>query len=719
MSLAFLIWTQISWCGTTDDYLHTVYPDSFLRHLLSEAAVSLVESSPYRENVLECPSSKYIIPVVFHIVYSSSRDSIGYERIWNQMLRVFEDFRRVPETNGYASAGADMEIEFSLATIDPNGDSTRGVVYWRYDQPPLNWSSPNFCRETQDLAMKEATAWDQNRYLNVWIVPRLCVEGPDGSCNQCGAVAGYAFFPFLGPYQTRYGVVIGANYFWGSLSPRSGRTLVHELGHNLNLYHPFQSGCGTVSCSLSGDRVCDTPPTAVESGNFSVQRQNTCRNDSPDRPDNMRNFMDYVSDVDMTHFTLGQKVRAYDAIRSSISILSSLTQSSVPELTGTGPYGHVKAYFSASSRVGCVGEPIQFFSYSMGMPHIYRWNFSGGIADDSTSSCPKVVFPAPGVYDVELIVENLSGRRDTLRKTEYIRIQERVYDLPYIESFEGNTFPPTDSYLFNPDRSRTWDRMRSSSPPRGAYGRSSTSARLLFFLYDRYGERDGWITPLIDLRPYEGHNRSIQLSFSWAYACLNYEGQVGEYPSYELDYADTLQVYVSTDCGASWTLIWQKAGRELATYPDGCITVRGSIGLNQFLPTADVWATDSLILDEYKGKIIRLQFEGISGWGNNLFLDDIRIDTVPFREPSSLSSPSLPFRAYVHEGILHLEVQELLPGMEVILYDVQGRMIWRESWSATERGMYRVSLPPTLARGLYFLRVQSGSQYRALRYWHS
>ncbi|GIV25652.1 MAG: hypothetical protein KatS3mg026_1344 [Bacteroidia bacterium] len=27
------------------------------------------------------------------------------------------------------------EIEFSLATKDPSGNPTTGVVYWRYDQP--------------------------------------------------------------------------------------------------------------------------------------------------------------------------------------------------------------------------------------------------------------------------------------------------------------------------------------------------------------------------------------------------------------------------------------------------------------------------------------------------------------------------------------------------------------------------------------------------------
>src|SRR5207244_4285144 len=44
-----------------------------------------------------------------------------------------------------------------------------------------------------------------------------------------------------------------------------GRTATHEIGHYLNLFHPFQGGCaGTTAgtCSTAGDNVCDTPPVA-------------------------------------------------------------------------------------------------------------------------------------------------------------------------------------------------------------------------------------------------------------------------------------------------------------------------------------------------------------------------------------------------------------------------------------------------------------------------
>lgn len=582
--LLSLIWAQSVVCGT-DEYFQEVYPATELRRSLLESVLPMIEAQR-KQNQSDCAPPEYIIPVVFHVIYSGPQDSISYSRIWNQLLRVNEDFRRIPETMGFASAGADMKIEFSLATKDPNGNPTTGVVYWKYNAPPLNWSSPNFCRATQDFSMKQATGWPRSRYLNVWIVPMLCTPDANGNCNQCTSVAGYAFFPYVANAADtiRYGTVIGAPYFWGSGNSRSIRTLVHELGHNLSLFHPFQDGCGSGNCQISSDRVCDTPPTAVSDGNFVVRRQNTCINDNPDLPDNPRNYMDYVNDVEMTHFSEGQRARAWAAIGSSSSLLSRLVGSNIPQLTGTGPYGHVKAYFTASHRIGCVGQPIKFFSYSMGMPHIYEWDFGGGIPDDPTSSCPTVIFPSPGTYTVTLVVENLSGRRDTLRKINYIQIQDTAYPLPYAEGFEAPTFPPVNSYIQNLDQKRTWERMQGNSPPRGAYGQSSASMRLLFFHYGYYGERDSWISPLIDLRPYANSSATIRMKFSWAYACLSYSGNAGSYTSYLLDYIDSLRVYISTDCGNTWTLLWEKGGLDLATHPDKCITAQGTVSATHQFP---------------------------------------------------------------------------------------------------------------------------------------
>ncbi len=683
-------------------------PGILLRQRQIEASQGSLSGSALRTEPT-CTPSRYVIPVVFHVIYSSAADSVGHDRIFGQLWRLHEDFRRIPETIGYSGSGVDMEIEFSLATKDPNGNDTLGIVYWRYDQPPLNWTTRDFCRETQDQTMKQATAWDPTKYLNIWIVPRLCVA-PNGvpPCdpNKCGGVAGYAYFPSAS--TSVYGAVIGERYFWGSgITSRSTRTTVHELGHNLNLYHPFEGGCGSSSCTSSGDRVCDTPPTSGQ--NFSVARQNTCTNDNPDRPDNMRNIMDYVADPDMTHFTLGQRTRSWNAINSTSSRLYSLTRTTNQAPTGTGPYGLVKAYFTAYPRVACVGQPVKFFgTYSYGMPNTYIWDFGGGVPDDPNSSCPTVTFASPGTYTVRLIVENQSGHRDTLVKTNYIVVHDTAFSVPYVEGFETSSFPPLYSYVDNPDAARggrTWEIFRNSNPPRGAFGRSNSCIRIQYFSYSHYREKDSWITPSINIPTLPDSTKAF-LRFSYAYACLDYENPGASRPSYQLDYEDSLRIYVSTDCGATWSLLWEQGGRNLATKAGECVTVSGSLSSSHvFLPTNSEWDSVEIDLSAYAGQAIKVRFEGVSGWGNNLYVDDIRVDTTS-QIGTAMVGPTIRMNAQLTSERLSLELNEDLSRSRLWLYDVMGRAVWTYE-GPLSAGIHSWPFSTPLTSGLYILRVET------------
>lgn len=726
LALSALFAQQEGWCGFREyeEILLREAPEIRLREALLEQARKLIGHRRAQHENLRCITSQHVIPVVVHVIYSDASNMIPFERVWGQMLRVFEDFRRVPETSGYSDAGADSEIEFSLATKDPNGRPSTGVVYWRFDAAPLNWTSPDFCRETQDESMKRATAWDPSKYLNIWVVPRLCIDPSRGTnCTECNRVAGYAYYP-TAP-AARFGTVIGANFFWGSGGGRADRTLVHELGHNLWLAHTFENGCGTTDCQNSGDRVCDTPPTSQASGNFVVRRQNTCTNDSPDQPDNLRNYMEYVPDADMTHFTEGQIDRAYTAI-SSNTLLTPLVQPNLRLLTGTGPYGYVKAYFTAWPPVACVGQPVRLYSYSMGMPHLYNWTLTGRRETyTATTQCPTFTITQADTYTVRLIVENLSGRRDTLIKDKYLVIQDAALPLPYRESFESSSFPPVHSYIYNPDRRQTWHRTTSALPPHGAYGQSPSSAALRFFDYRHYHEKDSWITPPLDLSPYTRPEVQIRLRFSYAYACLTYENTGGTPPSYRTDYEDMLSIYVSADCGNTWQKVWEKAGRALATIPNSCIEAVGSIpNTARFSPDTHRWRTDTILITSFKGnRRVRIRFEGTGGWGNNLFIDSIVVDTfhrfVP-NNPSYLpTSASFVENSYVYENKLHLRLRYTLPYLSLSLYDIGGREVWHFTEVSLPAGESTFSLPQGLSEGVYFLRIEGAGEIHTLKYWHS
>jgi hypothetical protein len=92
----------------------------------------------------------------------------------------------------------------------------------------------------------------------------------------------------------------------GYLSPYNlGGTATHEVGHYLGLYHTFQGGCDTGSCSTTGDNVCDTPAQSTATSGC-PSGKDTCPATGLDP---IHNYMDYSTDICYTNFTAGQDTR--------------------------------------------------------------------------------------------------------------------------------------------------------------------------------------------------------------------------------------------------------------------------------------------------------------------------------------------------------------------------------------------------------------------------
>jgi hypothetical protein len=82
-------------------------------------------------------------------------------------------------------------------------------------------------------------------------------------------------------------------------------------------------------------------------------------------------------------------------------------------------------------------------------------------------------------------------------------------------------------------------------------------------------------------------------------------------------FSDTLEVLVSSDCGAQWTSVYKKFGNTLATAPG-----QGS----DFIPTAAQWRLEDIDLSSFaSGSSVIVKFRNISDYENNLYIDDINL----------------------------------------------------------------------------------------------
>ena len=229
------------------------------------------------------------IPVVVHVIYNNANENISAAQIQSQIDVMNEDFRRTnADADNRWSQAADTEIQFCLATVDPNGNPTTGIT--RKSSSTAAWGTNDAMKRSSSGGVNP---WDTSQYLNMWV------------CNIGGGILGYAQFP--GGSSATDGVVMGPQYFGSSAKGSGfylsapfdlGRTTTHEVGHYLNLRHIWGDG----NCNAD-DFVSDTPGS--DGPNYGCDSTHV----SCASTDMVQNYMDYSDDGCMNLYTAGQKAR--------------------------------------------------------------------------------------------------------------------------------------------------------------------------------------------------------------------------------------------------------------------------------------------------------------------------------------------------------------------------------------------------------------------------
>jgi hypothetical protein len=214
------------------------------------------------------------VDVWVHVISSGSTGNVTNQVIADQISELNE---------GYAGGegGDDTGFTFELAGVTRTNNAT--------------WYRSKGGAET---AFKQALKVGGPETLNVYT-------------TSGGGYLGWAYLPSITTSSQAYldGVVIDWRTMPGASTAYAGRydagdTLVHEVGHWLNLEHTFYGGC-----SGSGDFVADTPPEKSAASGCPVGRD-TCTSAGLDP---IHNYMDYSDDPCITEFTAGQTQRMADA----------------------------------------------------------------------------------------------------------------------------------------------------------------------------------------------------------------------------------------------------------------------------------------------------------------------------------------------------------------------------------------------------------------------
>ena len=284
------------------------------------------------------------------------------------------------------------------------------------------------------------------------------------------------------------------------------------------------------------------------------------------------------------------------------------------------------ASFTADNVNICVGQTVQFTNTSSGAPTSFSWSFGGGTPATSTTQNPTVIYNTAGTYNVALTVSNANGT-NTSTQTGYITVTGASTNaLPLNEGFTAAAFPPTTPAawtIINTDAgATTWARSTT-------IGVAPTAGNSMVFdnyNFDDSGNSDEMRLPKLNFSAYS----AAQMTFHVAYAPFVQNGQT---------FADGLQVIVSTDCGTTWSTIYDKAGTTVAA---GNLPTVAAI-TTQFTPTAAQWRQETVDLTSYVGQAnVIIAFKNMAAYGNRLFIDNINLTGTAVPTPPTASFTSTP-----------------------------------------------------------------------------
>lgn len=656
-------------------------------------------------------TATYDIPVVVHIVHDYGAENLPDTVIY----KAVEYWSKVFVGENYEDSSAVIlpfrkyigrpKIRLHLATKDPNGNPTKGVVrHFSYltstgsDQAKYN-------------------SWPQNKYVNFWLIKTF-------NSDHTGAAA-YAYMPSTGASIPFYDGVIGlASYI------DIQKTFPHELGHVLNLSHTWGS-TNQPGVACGDDNVWDTPPTMGHTSCVAALYDVTCAAgythtyvSSSGLPDSLVNYPDTTNTqniMDYSYcelmFTQGQGTRMRTSLTSSTAGRNNLISAAnlaatgaldpTPDLPPIADFTTNRAY-----GAGVVTEPRStFMTFNNVGSFVFRnaswndtvssvqWTFSNGATTPTSTSMTTVnnQFSTPGWVTVKLKATSNAGS-DSITNTQavYAADTTAVGGLGYVQDFASaaavSKWPMFNFYnnqfkweLYSGAgwddasclRFHSWD---------GSSSRQTGEAT---------GDVDDVYTPAFNLTGLTGNlylnfkvnGANTTTGISWAINAVN----------------DSMEIDASNSGGVRWQKIGGFTGNQLAT--------AGTKGAEYTTPDPSKWVAMGVsIPTDYRtaNSFFRIRYRA-GTTGNNTYLDKFYISSSPAGIAEAIKASNT-FTVYPNPATAGCTLAVNSGNSGVVNYsisDLAGRVVYtaQKTYTPNTINEENIARSVTPSAGMYFVTV--------------
>ncbi len=714
-SFAFLLVSayaqaQMMPCSTDERYRELLkrYPELKVYEEQLEAGLGSIKGARTTAE----DTTIYEVPIVIHVVHDYGAENIPDNVIfdavayWNTVyLKQNPDTISVIEP--FKKWVGNSRIRFHLATIDPQGNPTTGIV--------RHHSYLTFSGGDQ----AKFDSWPNNKYINIWSVNKF---SPDHS----GAAA-YAYKPSAGAGIPMYdGVISLASYVDES------KTIPHELGHVLNLNHPWGS-TNNPGVACGDDNVHDTPRTKGHSPSgcspaalydtvctkgYKMTYTAASGADSVvDYPDttNAQNIMDYTYCDRM--FTIGQGVRMRAALTSTTAGRNNLHTTANLAATGAlAPRPELKPiadFFMSKATPGSFTDSRTHFMTFDKASFVFKnaswndtissveWTFSNSATPATSTSTSTVTtkIGTPGWVTVTLVANSNAGSH-TLVNTQAVYAADTtpVGGQGYFQDFASESAIsnwPMFNYYGNQFK---WQFSNAAGFGDNSCIRYHSFDTSCLTPKSRYagtatGDHDDFFTPAFNLT-----NSATDLYLDFFSCGARTAAGISVWDE---TVNDSLEVEVSTTGGGIW--------KTLATFKSTDLANNGALNTD-FVPTsASAWKPRTVAIpaaDRSANTFFRFRYWPGNA-GNNLYLDRFSISAWPADVREALNT-SKQFDVFPNPSSNGCTLAFKTGSNNYISYsvtDITGKVLLQKTLQADPNSVQQEFIPRevTQAAGMYFV----------------